>query len=239
MRKRTLTMWRHPSEPLARPGDTTLGQTLTRVLLADCDPLFLLGMALVLGDGFSICGMVTTSRECLASVPKADILLTGFSLACGRNALGLLPEIRILQPILNVIVLISPTSAWMLPRLMAAGARGVISRRTSPQDLPNLLGDALLGRQLPTIPARSAREDSTPGSVDLLLLSARELEIFRLIGLGHSSKAISALLGISGKTVSAHRENIKCKLGINGAAALSLIASSHAQWEATGADHIK
>jgi DNA-binding CsgD family transcriptional regulator len=119
------------------------------------------------------------------------------------------------------------------------GERGVIPRRTSPDDLPNLVDDALHGLPLPAIPARSAREDSTPGSIDLLLLSARELEIFRLIGLGQSTKAIAALLGISEKTVSAHRENIKLKLGIHRAAALTLIASSHAHWEAIGADHFE
>jgi two-component system response regulator FimZ (fimbrial Z protein) len=208
-------------------------------LLADSDPLFLHGVSSVLGDTFAICGKVSTASECLALVPMTEILLLGFSLACGRNALGLLRKFRDLQPKIVVIVLLSPMTAWMRPRLIAAGAKGVISRRTSPHDLLNLVEDALQGLPLPAIQVRSAREDSTPGSVDLDLLSTRELEIFRLIGQRQSVKAIAALLGISEKTVSAHRENIKLKLGIRRAAALALVASSHALWEAKGADYLQ
>jgi DNA-binding NarL/FixJ family response regulator len=209
-----------------------------RLLLADSDPIFLHGLAAILGDGFPIAGEVTTGTELLESLQGTDVLISGFSLACGRNALGLLPHIRAHHRALVVIILISPTAASMVPRLRAAGAKGVLSRRTAPQDLPGLVLDALQGRDLPPIRRRSPREDSTPGSVDISVLSARELEIFRLIGLSHSTKEIGALLGISEKTASSHRENIKAKLHLRKSGVLNFVASSYATWEATGADHI-
>ena len=204
------------SENFDREGGKVVGLPVRKVLLADSDPIFLHGLASAIAVDFSINSEVTTSQECLASLQNADVLVMGFSLACGRNALGLLPDIRARQPDVAVIILLSPTAAWMAPLLRSAGAKGVFSRRALPQDIPRLVSDALDGRKLPPIPRRSPREDSTAGSVDLLALSARELEIFRLIGLGKSGKNIAALLGISDKTVSAHRENIKVKLKISG-----------------------
>jgi DNA-binding NarL/FixJ family response regulator len=45
-------------------------------------------------------------------------------------------------------------------------------------------------------------------------LTDRELEIFQLIGKGFSSGQIAGQLNLSVKTISAHREHIKQKLGI-------------------------
>ena len=45
-------------------------------------------------------------------------------------------------------------------------------------------------------------------------LSARELEIFRLLGAGASTAEISHKMGISPRTVDVHRTNIRVKLGL-------------------------
>ena len=97
-------------------------RTAQRVLLADSDPLFLRGIHVSLDGEFDVEAEVTTSEECLASAPNAEILVMGFSLACGRNALGLLPDLRLCHCNLCVIVILSPTTGWMAPRLLAAGA---------------------------------------------------------------------------------------------------------------------
>jgi len=213
-------------------------RTAQRVLLADSDPLFLRGIHVSLAGEFDVEAEVTTSEECLASAPNAEILVMGFSLACGRNALGLLPDLRLCHCNLSVIVILSPTTGWMAPRLLAAGACGVLSRRMAPEEVPGLIKDAIHRRPLPPLLSRRPRESSTAGSVDLSVLTAREIEIFRLIGLAKSSKEMAALLGISEKTISAHRENIKTKLDLRGSGVLRLVAVSHAAWEATGADYV-
>lgn len=51
-------------------------------------------------------------------------------------------------------------------------------------------------------------------------LSARENQVFQLIGLGLSSREIATLLSISLETVGTHRKNIIKKLGITGTGAL-------------------
>jgi len=46
-------------------------------------------------------------------------------------------------------------------------------------------------------------------------LSKRELQIFSLIGCGFSTKEIAGKLHVSPKTVDAHRDRIKRKIGIS------------------------
>lgn len=55
-------------------------------------------------------------------------------------------------------------------------------------------------------------------------LSKREQEVLRLIAQGKTSKAIGQELGISHKTVDAHRENIKNKSQVKTTAEIVLLA---------------
>jgi DNA-binding CsgD family transcriptional regulator len=59
-----------------------------------------------------------------------------------------------------------------------------------------------------------------------ILLSERECEVLILIAKGATSKEIGGRLGISNKTVEAHRENIKKKLKVNTIAQLVQCAVS-------------
>jgi DNA-binding NarL/FixJ family response regulator len=60
-------------------------------------------------------------------------------------------------------------------------------------------------------------------------LSNREMQIFLLIGAGRSTGAIASELCLSPKTVGAHRENIKIKLGLESAAKLEREALLHVE----------
>ena len=55
-------------------------------------------------------------------------------------------------------------------------------------------------------------------------LSARELQVLRLIALGKTNKEIAALLGVSVNTVAVHRTNLMATLDVHKAAELVLIA---------------
>jgi len=46
-------------------------------------------------------------------------------------------------------------------------------------------------------------------------LTSRETEVLKLLAEGNTAKCIAALLGISSRTVEAHRGQIMQKLGIN------------------------
>ena len=48
------------------------------------------------------------------------------------------------------------------------------------------------------------------------VLTARELEVLRLLALGHTNSEIAARMYISPRTVETHRANIQRKLGVSG-----------------------
>jgi DNA-binding NarL/FixJ family response regulator len=61
------------------------------------------------------------------------------------------------------------------------------------------------------------------------LLTPRESEILTALGRGESSKQIARDLGLSVRTVEAHRQSIKRRLGIEGQAELIKYAVEHAR----------
>jgi DNA-binding NarL/FixJ family response regulator len=108
---------------------------------------------------------------------------------------------------------------------------------TGPEQLVELLETCLRGDSSSLMPERP-RPDSTAGSVDLSVLSSCEIEVFRQIGSGASPRVIAARLGVSPKTVEAHRAHIKSKLGIRTAAALNEIAQAWSLWGSSGVDYV-
>ena len=58
-------------------------------------------------------------------------------------------------------------------------------------------------------------------------LTDRELQVFRRTGIAWRTRTIAEKLGVSVKTVEAHREHIKAKLGVDNHTALVARA---AQW---------
>jgi DNA-binding CsgD family transcriptional regulator len=61
----------------------------------------------------------------------------------------------------------------------------------------------------------------------LVALTARELEVLRLVGAGRSNKEIGAELFISAKTASVHVSNILAKLGVSGRGEAAALAHRH------------
>ncbi|WP_027177503.1 PAS domain-containing protein [Maridesulfovibrio bastinii] len=64
--------------------------------------------------------------------------------------------------------------------------------------------------------AELAGENSFESDAGLLRLSAREIEVCRLIQLGKGGKEVAASLNLSFETVQTHRKNIRKKLGLRG-----------------------
>lgn len=99
---------------------------------------------------------------------------------------------------------------------MRAGAAGFVSKKASLENVATAAETVLDGRQyVSEFLARLVMNHQ--GSVQPSAgaqLSRRELEVFSMIGSGMTVSQIAKRLGISVKTVEAHRENMKNKLGL-------------------------
>ncbi len=70
----------------------------------------------------------------------------------------------------------------------------------------------------------SCDNDSRPRAASGSPLSPREIQVLRLVAMGHINKEIAAQLGISFNTVLTHRRNITAKLGIKSVSGLGVYA---------------
>ena len=214
------------------------------VLLADRELVYLLGLRAILeADGrLEILGEATSGVDLLAKISLLNptLLLMGFRLACGRDALGLAPEILASSPDMATIILLPANSVPLTGRLVSSGIRGILARCTQPAAFLPTIEKVLAGEVFvdPELSPVRPRPDSTAGQVDPAILTSRELEVLRLIGLGKTYKESASLLGLSVKTVGAHRENIKGKLHLGSASALHLVARAYVLWESSGVDYL-
>lgn len=120
----------------------------------------------------------------------------------------------------RILICSRHTDPLLAERALHAGAKGFISKEEPPEIFITSIKTILEDRKYvgPILADRVARRmmenqaEGRKGGLDSL--STRELQIFRLLGEGKNNKQIASELGVSSKTVDAHRENIKHKLGI-------------------------
>ena len=120
----------------------------------------------------------------------------------------------------RILICSRHTDPLLAERSLHAGAKGFISKEEPPEIFITSIKTILEDRKYvgPILADRVARRmmenqaEGRKGGLDSL--STRELQIFRLLGEGKNNKQIASELGVSSKTVDAHRENIKHKLGI-------------------------
>jgi DNA-binding NarL/FixJ family response regulator len=166
-----------------------------------------------------VCGEADAAREALAATEqlKPDLVLADITLP-GRNGLELIRDLHALRPTLPVLVLSMHDASLFAERVLRAGGRGYISKQHSGQRLLGAIRRVLDGqiylsedvstRLLNTLSSKHPTRTLSP----VEQLTDRELEVFTMIGQARETKDISRRLGMSAKTVEAHRASIKRKL---------------------------
>ncbi|MFM1769052.1 MAG: hypothetical protein RJA22_1581 [Verrucomicrobiota bacterium] len=171
----------------------------------------------------------------LAGELKPDLLLLDLALK-GEDGLGLLKSLRKELPGLRILVMFEGDEDTYAERALRAGSLGYIMKQADSAEVltairSTLTGELYLSRRMAMNLVRRYLQDreamNRPGGVERL--SDRELKVFELMGAGLGNREIAARLGISAKTVDAHRESIKNKLGLASAKALRASAT---QWVA-------
>lgn len=184
-------------------------------------------LALLAGQGgFSVLGSAS-DRPGLATVlakSLPDVLLMDLMLR-DADGLALIKELVGRHASLKILVFSLQPEASYAERCLRAGARGYLMKQEPVETLfaairtvaagSVCLSPTMAGMLLGSLTGAARRPVGTYAQ-----LTDRELQVFRLTGLGKSSREAAQQLGVSLKTIEAHRENIKNKLGLDSAAAL-------------------
>lgn len=167
-----------------------------------------------------VCGEAENAGAAIEVVEKLnpDLVLADITLP-GRNGLELIRDLRALRPGLPVLVLSMHDASLFAERVLRAGGRGYVSKAQSGQRLIQAIRHVLSGQIYLSDEVSTRLLGSFTGKAErprtlspVELLTDRELEVFTLIGQAKETREISQRLGMSAKTVEAHRASIKRKL---------------------------
>lgn len=174
-----------------------------------------------------VCGESGDAREAMELVQRLepDLAIVDISLK-DVDGLDLIRQLRARLPQLPILVLSMHSEKLYAERVLRAGARGYIMKEDPKENVLTAIRCVLRGEvYLSSGMHQRLVEQLTRGPVEagratVEALSDRELEVFRLVGSGRSTGQVARELGLSAKTVQAHRENIKRKLNLESGAEL-------------------
>ncbi|MBW8059675.1 MAG: response regulator transcription factor [Solirubrobacterales bacterium] len=132
----------------------------------------------------------------------------------GEPSLPAIPTLREETPETQIVVLTMQDDPAFAREALKAGAVGFVLKRSAEDELVEAVRLAARGESYlnPQLGVRLAVEPP-PGPPDGL--SEEEVEILRLVALGHTNAEIGERLFLSGRTVETHRIKLQRKLGLD------------------------
>lgn len=216
------------------------GQQKIDVLLVDDHPIVRVGFATLLAElgkkmQFHEAEDAATAIE-LAGKHAPTVALVDLSLA-GILELNLIKTLHATAPEMAILVVSMHDERLYAERALRAGARGYVMKHHAAKFIVEAVHTVCAGRVWLSedvrrlLIERIADLPETGAWKTLASLSDRELEVFRLIGLGLKKAEIALKLNLSPNTVETYRMNLKSKLGIASGAELHRLAFLHFQKE--------
>jgi DNA-binding NarL/FixJ family response regulator len=194
-----------------------------KVLIVDDHPIFCLGMSELINkeNDLFVCGSVESAKKACEAIQNLnpDLAIVDISLKDG-NGIDLVEKIKIHYEGLPVLVLSMYDESLYAERALMAGARGYIMKQEAVASVVKAIRKVLAGDVYASAAVkekvfqRLTSPQVSAGKSPLDVLTNRELEVFRLIGEGLSTKEIADRLHLSIKTIGTYRENIKEKLNL-------------------------
>jgi len=208
-----------------------------RIVVIDDHAIFIQGLSLLIGGqrDFHVTGSATNAAagETLIAEQKPDMAIIDLNLG-DEDGLDLIKSVAEHFPETRILVLSMLQERYYAERSLAAGARGYVMKDAAADTLIAAMRTVLAGKiwlsdneQKRYIDSLfQPRTQKSPRKNPLETLSNRQLQIFRMLGRGHSTPEMAQTLSISTKTVDAHKEQLKKKLDCASAQELLRLAIS-------------
>lgn len=199
-----------------------------RILIAEDQLLVRQGLAALLkAEDVQIIGEAEDGASAveMAKSLKPDIVLMDLSMP-GLDGVEATRRLKRAAPQIRVLILTIANCERRVAEALAAGADGYALKRLGHEELMAAINSVRMGRQYlgPGLDAALVREHLDGGEASVPALTARELEVLRLIAQGLKNREIAETLSIAIKTVETHRTKIMQKLDLHNSAELATYA---------------
>jgi two-component system response regulator NreC len=206
--------------------------TPIRLLIVDDHAVLRSGLRVLLNaqPDMEVVGEASDGAEAVAEALRLrpTVVLMDVAMS-GESGLDATARIKQAAPEVKILVLSMYDDESYLRRALDAGASGYALKRAADTDLLSAIR-AVARDEVYLHPALTRvlvsdllkRDPSTPppSRPDAPHLSERELEVLRLVALGHTNQEIADSLYLSVKTVESYKGRLMEKLGLRGRAAL-------------------
>jgi two-component system, NarL family, response regulator NreC len=202
------------SEPSPQPS--------IRVVLADDHALMRRSLRLVLesDQGVEVIAeagdLSSVVRQVHGHLPHVLVLDLGMP---NGSSIEAIRRLREQVPSTEIVVLTMEDSPVFAQQALDAGAVGFVLKHYADDELPEAVRRAARGERYFS-PRVAARLASFERSITDDGLTPREIEVLRLIALGHTSAEIARKLHLSRRTIETHRARIHRRLGLTSRAEL-------------------
>lgn len=207
-----------------QPGSIT-------IMLAEDHGVVRAGLRMLLSGqaGFRVvaeAGDVASTERRVAS-HQPDVLVLDLSMPDG-SSLPAIPRIRQAAPGTRIVILTMRDDAESVRQALRSGATGYVLKESAEAELIEAVRQAAAGRTYltPQLGARLAAEPTGRGA-NPDDLTEREVEVLRLIALGHTNAEVAEQLFLSVRTIESHRARIQQKTGRGTRAQLVAYAHEH------------
>lgn len=203
--------------PLSADGASVAADAPIRVVLADDHPLMRRGLRRLLDGerGVEVIGeaedLDSVTRNVHGRLP--DVLVLDLNMP-GGSSLEALGRLREAVPETEIVVMTMEDNPAFAQRALAVGALAFVVKDRADSELPQAIRAVSQGKVYVS-PAVAAGLEALHESLTQDGLTVREVEVLRLIALGHTSVEIAGHLHLSPRTVETHRARVYRKLGLS------------------------
>ncbi|MGZ5375797.1 MAG: response regulator [Solirubrobacterales bacterium] len=217
-----MTHWQNGQTEISGNGKVASSREQIRIVLAD-DHGIVRGALRMLLEGESDLEVVAeagdgeTAARCVLG-HKPDVLVLDLNMP-GISGLDAIGPARENSPETEIVVLTMLNEPAAAKQALRAGALGYVQKEAASSDLITAVRMAARGETYlqPELGAKLAAEPDEEAPDNL---SGRELDVLRLIALGHTNAEIGEQLFLSVRTIESHRSHIQQKLDCHNRAGL-------------------
>ncbi|MGF1730380.1 response regulator [Photobacterium kasasachensis] len=200
--------------------------TCWKIMIVDDHPLMRRGISQLLSfePDFEIVGEASNGADAvlLATEKEPDLILLDLNMK-GMSGLDTLNAMRAEGIHASIVVLTVSDSRSDVKALIQAGADGYLLKDTEPEQLIELLKQALCGGKAYSDLVREYLEDNSEQDSLLNSLTDREMQILKEVAKGYRNKQIADSLYISEATVKVHMKSLLKKLQVKSRTAATVL----------------